>query len=460
MDNKNGSILIVDDNEEFLIALKIFLSPYFNEIITETVPDRILFWLKQNEFDLILMDMNFHAGMHTGNEGFYWLNKIREIDGDAVILFITAFGDVEQAIRSMKEGVTDFIQKSWDEEKIISTVLSACRLGKSRKEVNRLRSRQEILSGSRMREYTMAGTESAAMKEIMILVEKVSDTDANILITGESGTGKEVLAREIHRRSARSDEIFLPVDLGSIPESLFESELFGYKKGAFTDANQHKAGRLELSSGGTLFLDEIGNLPASLQPKLLTVLQNRKVSRLGENNYKTVDFRLISATNDSIDELIEQQRFREDLLYRLRTVEIHLPPLRERPEDLPILADYYLQIYKHKYRKETLILSANALNHLQNYSWPGNIRELQHAIEKAVILTSGNQLQSIDFQLDHSYAGTDKSRTDFNLENNEKGLILDALNAFHWNMTQAARELGINRSTLYEKIRKYELKQV
>jgi two-component system, NtrC family, response regulator HydG len=457
MEVKKGRILIVDDNEEFLVALKILLTPYFRTIITESIPDRILTLLKRERFDVILLDMNFRAGIQSGNEGFYWMQKIRELDEEVTILFITAYGDVDVAIKAMKEGAADFIQKSWDEQKIITTVMSAYRLNSSRKEVSRLKSGQHLLGNAIEKDFVLVRGGSSLMENVYELIEKVSVTDASVLITGESGTGKEVIAREIHRRSQRSGEIFVSVDLGALQQNLFESELLGHARGSFTDAREDRPGRFEIASGGTIFLDEIGNLPLNLQPKLLKVLQQKRVSRIGENHDRETDFRLISATNMSLPDMIREKSFREDLLYRIRTVEIELPPLRNRTEDIPVLADHFLKIYNEKYKKE-LSLSEQAINKLQKYEWPGNVRELQHAIEKSVILSSGSRLQATDFQLEDHFHQADKSKYTYNLEENEREIILNALSTFEWNMSKTAKELGINRSTLYDKIKKYELK--
>ncbi len=456
--DRTGKILIIDDNTEFLIALKILLSPYFEYVTTEAIPDRIQTHLNSEKFDVILLDMNFKAGIQSGNEGFYWMNKIREIDEEVSIIFITAYGDVDLAIRSLKEGVTDFIQKSWDENKILSTVLSAYNLNRSNKEINRLKNQQQHLKASLLKQtHELIKGDSKRMSEIFVLIDKVAKTEANILITGESGTGKEVIALEIHKKSLRKNELFVSVDLGAIHENLFESELFGHAKGAFTDAAAHRAGRIELASGSTLFLDEIGNLSHPLQMKLLTVIQNKTVTRLGENKPRPVDFRLISATNRSLDEMVSENVFREDLLYRLKTVEIHLPPLRERKEDIPELAGYYLDKYSNKYNKNINKILDTSLNKLIMYDWPGNVRELQHLVEKAVILSEGSQLKISDDMLTTGVkVKMDKSKT-FNLEENERDVIENALKAFNGNMSKTAKELGINRSTLYEKLKKYEL---
>ncbi len=459
MEGKKGRILIVDDNEEFLIALKMLLSPYFETIITESVPDRILTFLKKERFDVILLDMNFRAGIQTGNEGFYWMQKIRELDDEVTLLFITGYGDVDLAIKALKEGANDFIQKSWDEQKIISTVMAAYRLNRSKKEVNRLKSGQHLLGNAIDKEFHFVSGDSPLMQNIYELIDKVSVTDASVLITGESGTGKEVIARQIHKKSLRSREIFVSVDLGAIQQNLFESELFGHRKGAFTDAREDRVGRFEIATGGTLFLDEIGNLPLSLQPKLLKVLQSKRVSRIGENHEREIDFRLITATNMVLPGMIRDKIFREDLLYRIRTVEIELPPLRKRLEDIPDLVNHFIKLYGKKYKKE-ISISDQVINKLKKYSWPGNVRELQHSIEKAVILSSGTRLQGSDFQLEEHFRKAEKIEYSFNLEENEREIILNALITYEWNMSKTAKELGINRSTLYDKIKKYELKPV
>ncbi len=455
---KAGKILIIDDNTEFLVALKILLSPHFENVTTEAMPDRIQAHLNSEKFDVILLDMNFKAGIQSGNEGFYWMNKIREMDEDVSVIFITAYGDVDLAIRSLKEGVTDFIQKSWDENKILSTVLSAYNLNRSNKEISRLKNQQQHLKSFLLKEtYDLVKGHSTSMNEIFDLVGKVARTEANILITGESGTGKEVIAREIHKNSLREHELLVSVDLGSINENLFESELFGHAKGAFTDAVSSRAGRIELANGGTLFLDEIGNLTQALQVKLLSVIQNKTVTRLGESKPRPVDFRLISATNRSLDEMVSENTFREDLLYRIKTVEIHLPPLRERKEDIPELAMYYLDKYSSKYNKNIIKIMDTSLGKLIRYDWPGNVRELQHLIEKAVILSDGSQLKISDDMLTPTVKVKVEKTKSFNLEENEKEVIENALKAFNGNMSKTAKELGINRSTLYEKIKKYEL---
>ncbi len=454
MTKTKGKILIVDDNEELLIALKMILTPHFAEIITEKNPNRIPSLIKDHSFDIFLLDMNFRAGVNTGNEGIFWMNRIFEVDPAATVVFITAFGDIELAVKAMKEGAVDFIQKSWDEEKILSTILAAYTLRLSKLEISRLKTKQKHLKESIDRNFQLCSGSSKAMKEVMRIIDKTAKTDANILLLGESGTGKEVIAREIHRRSVRAEEIFVAVDLGSLSETLFESELFGHAKGAFTGAVENKPGRFEIANGGTLFLDEIGNLTLPLQSKILTAIQNKEVIPLGSNSPVQVDIRLISATNKPLVEMIQLGEFREDLFYRLNTVQIDIPPLRERPEDIPELFDFFLDGFKQIYSKEDLRIVKPAMKSLQEYSWPGNIRELKHVIEKAVIFCDTNTISKNDLYFIEYRKEPDKPNT-FSLEKNEKFMIIKALQKYKGNISSAAKALEINRSTLYEKIRKY-----
>ena len=455
--SKAGSILIVDDNEEFLIALKLMLGPHFENVITINNPDLILSQIQRKSFDVILLDMNFRAGINTGNEGLFWLKKIKDVDEDATIIFITAYGDVQLAVRSVKEGAADFIQKSWDEKKILSTVLSAFQLSKSKSEIKKLKSKQQHLSDSINNSFQLCKGPAKSMKLIYETIDKVAATDANILITGENGTGKEVLAREIHRLSDRNTELFVGLDISVLNENLMESELFGHKKGAFTDAKSDRAGRFEVASGGTLFLDEIGNLSPSAQVKLLSVLQTRQITPVGDNNPINIDVRLICATNMPLDLMVKEGNFREDLLYRINTIHIHLPPLRERVEDIPALAEFFLDGLREKYHKSGISIKKSALNQLMKYNWPGNIRELQHTLEKAVIMTSDDFIKTGDLFFQTSEKPLEETRDTFNLAEHEKQLIEKALEKFNWNMSKTAKELGINRSTLYEKLKKYEL---
>lgn len=455
--SKTGSILIVDDNEEFLVALKLMLSPHFEVVVTENNPEAILSQLQKKTFDLILLDMNFKAGINTGNEGLFWLHKIREIDHDATIVFITAYGDVQLAVKSVKEGATDFIQKSWDEKKILSTVLSAYQLSQSKSEIKNLKNKQEHLSASINEIYQLCKGPSKTMKLVYDTIDKVACTDANVFITGENGTGKEVIAREIHRLSERSREIFVGVDISSLNENLIESELFGHKKGAFTDAKTERAGRFELASGGSLFLDEIGNLSLSTQAKLLSALQTRQITKVGDNKKQDIDVRLICATNMPVLNMIKQGTFREDLLYRINTIHLELPALRERKEDIPALAQHFLESMKGKYNKSKLKLKKAAINQLIKHDWPGNIRELGHTIEKAVIMTNDHFIKKEDLMFQFVEKSSGSAMDSYNLIQHERMLIEKALKKFGGNMSKTARELGINRSTLYEKIRKHEL---
>jgi two-component system, NtrC family, response regulator HydG len=455
MKNKSR-ILIVDDNNELLAGLKLFLSPHAEEVVTLRNPNLILSTLQPSSFDLVLLDMNFSAGVNTGNEGLYWMKRIQESDPSIAIVMITGYGDIELAVRAIKDGAVDFVQKSWDEEKVLSSVLTALKIRESRMEIKTLTHQKQHLQKLASPENTICLGKSPAMQSVFQTIKKVADTDANILILGENGTGKEVIARQIHRLSARSEEIFVTVDLATLSETLFESELFGYKRGAFTDAVADKSGHLEVAEGGTLFLDEIGNLSMPAQAKILSVIQNREFTPLGSVKKVPVNVRLISATNKDLSAMVEEGSFRQDLLYRLNTIQIELPPLRERKEDIPDLADFFMKHYAGKYAKNIKGIAAPALKSLTNHSWPGNVRELQHALEKAVILTNGPELVADDFSLGNSRR-TALETDSFNLEENEKLLIARAIEKHKGNLSHTAKSLGINRSTLYEKIRRYGL---
>ncbi|HRZ75781.1 MAG TPA: sigma-54 dependent transcriptional regulator, partial [Bacteroidales bacterium] len=387
-----GSILIVDDNEDILFSLKLLLSKHFEHIRTERNPNIIQGILARERYDLYLLDMNFSAGVSSGNEGIFWMKKILQVDPSAVVVFITAYGDVELAVKALKEGATDFIQKPWEKEKLLTTLRNAYRIRASDAEIDRLTQQKQHLSRDLARTYDLVLGPGQAMRTLMNMVAKVAVTDANVLILGENGTGKEIVAREIHRLSQRSQEIFVPVDMGALSGTLFESELFGHLRGSFTGASDDRAGRFELASNGTLFLDEIGNLPLDLQSKLLTVLQRREVVRLGSNTPVAVDIRLISASNRPLHRIVEEGHFREDLLYRINTIQIEVPPLRERREDIPALIRFFLDRYGRKYGHPKLEITEREIQRLQQYHWPGNVRELQHYIEKAVILCEGERL--------------------------------------------------------------------
>ncbi len=454
MENKQGSILIIDDNEEMLLALKVFLAPHFVKIITEKNPNLIPSLVKGN-FDLILLDMNFSAGINSGNEGFFWMNEILKIDPQACIVFITAYSDVELAVKAIKEGAADFIQKSWDEKKTLSTVMAAYKLRKSKQEIHQLQSKQKHLTENLLKKHHFIHGSSAPILKIIETINKVSATEASILLLGENGTGKEVIAREIHQLSKRKDEIFVNVDLGAISESLFEAELFGHVRGAFTDAKEDRAGRFEIASGGTLFLDEIGNLPLHLQSKLLSVIQNREITRVGSDVTIPIDIRIICATNKDLYKMLDENSFREDLLYRINTIQIEIPPLRDRIEDIETLISHFLEHYTKKYNSRVVSISKPAIEKLKKHNWIGNIRELQHTLEKAVIMSEDIQLKASDFSF---RAKTKVTESDIlNLAENEKLVIKKAIQQCFGNMSLAAQKLGINRSTLYDKIKKYDL---
>jgi two-component system response regulator HydG len=460
MENQQlGKILIIDDNEDLLFAAKMLLKKHAKEVTIEKDPRRIPFLVNNNSYDVILLDMNFTEDTTSGKEGFHWLKQIKEIDPSAVVILITAFGDVEMAVQALKEGATDFILKPWQNEKLLATLTSASRLKESYNEVEKLSKKQKQLQSDAKKPYTEIIGNSASMKNIFSIIDKVAQTDANVLILGENGTGKELIARAIHDRSHRKDEIFVGVDMGAITETLFESELFGHKRGAFTDAKDDRAGRFEIADKGTLFLDEIGNLSMPLQSKLLTVLQKREVTRIGTNKAIPVDIRLICATNMHVHEMVMENTFRQDLLYRINTVEIFLPPLRERQDDIPALAAHFLKIYSQKYRKDFHDFTPSAMQLLQRYNWPGNIRELQHAIERAIIMAEGDQLDSRDFFFLSAKPANEKISTpaSYNLDEVEKTTIQRAIDKNGGNISKAAKELGLTRASLYRRLEKYGL---
>ena len=456
MKNKEGNILIVDDNRGILKSLSLLLKNEFAEVETASDPEKIPKLFEENSFDVVLLDMNFKAGVHSGNEGLYWLRRIKEYDPSVAIILITAYGDIQLAVKVIKEGANDFLQKPWDPHKLIITLKAAYNLKKSQEEVIKLKNKNLALNLNHNRIHNEIIGESKAMKEVFEVVDKVADTDANVLILGENGTGKELIAREIHARSKRKNDAFVPVDLGSVSSSLFESELFGHLKGSFTDAHDDKPGRIESADGGTLFLDEIGNLPLTLQPKLLSVLQNREILKIGSTKPQEIDIRLISATNSVIEDMIKQGQFREDMYFRMNTIEIHLPPLREREEDIILLSKNFLEKYKLKYDKPNLKLSENDIDKLLKHKWPGNIRELKHFIERLVILSNGKRLGDIDLHFGKSR----KQSSDFpsyKLDDVEKQLIEKVIGVYSGNMSKVAKELEISRTTLYAKMKKYEI---
>jgi DNA-binding NtrC family response regulator len=454
---KNGKVLVIDDDPDVLNAVRLLLKKHVEAVTIEKDPEKIPDLLRDVGFDVVFLDMNFARGATSGKEGFKWLKKILTIDPNVVVILITAYGDVESAVRAIKEGAMDFILKPWRPEKLLATLSAALNLRTSRKEAETLRTQQKQLSDDLDKPFHEFIGESAPMQEVFRSINKVAGTDANVLILGENGTGKELVARAIHRQSFRSGEVFISVDIGAISETLFESELFGHKKGAFTDAREDRAGRFEVANGGTLFLDEIGNLPMTLQAKMLRAIETRAITRLGSNQPVTVDVRLICATNQPIYEMVAENRFRQDLLYRINTVEIRIPPLRERPDDIPPLVEHFMKEYCRKYNKPLKKLSSAAMQKLKNYAWPGNVRELQHALERAVIMSESRELDPQDFFLTQNETAPDKSGGSYNLEEVEKNIIRNAISKHGGNISQAARELGLSRASLYRRLEKYGL---
>ena len=458
MKDPEGKILAIDDNEDILFALKLLLKPHVEVIDTLNSPDSILEYVSKNDYDVILLDMNFTKDAISGQEGFDWLAKIHDAYPTAVVVFITAYGDAEKAVKAIKAGASDFILKPWQNEKLLATISSSIQLARSKKENKELRKKHKELSAVLNKPFEEFIGESSEMKEVFTTIKKVALTDANVLILGENGTGKELVARALHKNSLRKDEIFISVDLGAISETLFESELFGHEKGAFTDAIREKAGRFEIAKGGTLFLDEIGNLSLPLQTKILTVIERREVTRVGSNKVIPVDVRLICATNNNIHKMVSEEKFRQDLLYRINTVEIHIPPLRDRISDITLLAGHFLKMYTKKYRKKIKKIDQEAIKCLKEYSWPGNVRELQHSLERAVILTDSDELHRDDFMLSARSKSMDEPEfSTFDLEAIEKQVIQKVLKKHAGNVTQAAGELGLTRTSLYRRMEKHDL---
>lgn len=448
---KHGKILIVDDNEDILFALNLLLEPYMEEVRVTKDPERIGHFMTRYPPDVVLLDMNFRQDASSGREGFRWLEEIKRIDPDAVVVFITAYADVEKAIQAIKAGAVDFIPKPWEKEKLLATLSSAVELRQSRRQVEELTQRVTVL-GTPDEGPQIIG-ESPAMRQIYDTIEKLRETDANVLLTGENGTGKDLVARAVYRHSPRSERVFVSIDLGSIPEQLFESELFGYEKGAFTDAKKDKPGRFEVAAGGTLFLDEIGNLSPAMQAKLLTAIEKKEIVRLGATRPVSVDVRLISATNADIRKLIAEEKFRPDLLYRINTIELHIPPLRERGSDIILLAEHFLDRFAGKYRKEPGGLSREVKSKLLKYSWPGNVRELEHAVERAVILSHG-PLTPENFILSATSSARRTAADELNLARLEQEAIERAVRQADGNISRAAELLGITRYALYRKLEK------
>ena len=449
-----GNILIIDDDQGVLESLELLLRGESNKVVTLTDPNKLHSTLKPGIFDVVLLDMNFSTGRNTGNEGLFWLSEIKKTDPEVSVIMITAYGYVDLAVETMKGGAVDFIQKPWKSEKLISTLNAACQLSASRRKVEQLETEKQVLQDDVSRNYEEIVGRSPRIQLLHETIRKVARTDTSVLIQGENGTGKELIAWEIHTQSKRSDQLFITVDLGALSESLFESELFGHTKGAFTDAKEERKGRFEAAHGGTLFMDEIGNLPLHLQSKLLSALQSRQIIPLGSNTPVPIDVRIISATNQHLGQLVSKGLFREDLYYRINTIQIESPALRDRDHDIEILAAHFLRKFSQKYGKPGLRISRKAMDKLYRHQWPGNIRELQHAIENMVIMSESDTISPEDVNM---VSPTLSEEQGLNLETVEKNTIRKALLKYRGNYSTIAAELGISRTTLYHKIRKYGL---
>ncbi len=452
MNIRNSSILIIDDDTDVLTAVRLLLKTEAKEVVTEKNPDNLRTHLTRTNFDLILLDMNFNSSINTGNEGLFWLREIKKIRQNATVIMITAYADIDLAVRSLKEGAADFIVKPWHNEKLLTTIRELLK-----------RTGDKTGGASFLKDESFPGKdllgESEVMQDIFHKIDKIAPTDANILILGENGTGKDIIAKAIHQRSLRSDRSFVKVDVGALTETLFESELFGHRKGAFTDAREDRAGRFEAANNGTLFLDEIGNLPLHLQAKLLSVLQNRQVSRLGSNEPIAIDIRLICATNVPLKELANESRFRKDLIYRINTVEIVVPPLRKRGNDIALLAAHFVRMYSTKYAKAAAALDPRAIEKLRQHHFPGNVRELQYIIERAVIMADDTVLKAEDliFSPIETATGGEDEIDDNTLSVVEKTTILKVIEKHSGNITKAAKELGLTRTALYRRLSKYDI---
>ncbi len=445
---QTAKILIVDDDVDVLSAAKLLLKRHFSQIDIEKNPEKIPFLITNGAYDVVLLDMNFTRDLSSGREGFQWLDRILDIDSQAVVVLFTAYGDIEMAVRAIKVGAVDFVLKPWDNDKLLAVIQNAFEL-----KLNKKNSKNEVKKPKAVNNL-LVESQNQTTKQVIETASRVAMTDANILILGENGTGKTQLAQLIHQHSNRSEKPFVTVDLGALSESLFESELFGHVKGAFTDAKEERAGRFEEAQGGTIFLDEIGNLSLGMQAKLLTVIQNKTVTRVGSNKIRPTDVRIVCATNKSVTEMVDSKAFRQDLLYRINTIELTIPPLRERPEDIVPLAEHFLKLFSKQYKRVLSGISAALSKQLQRYSWPGNVRELQHAIERAVILTQHQSLQPEDFFLNEKSNDTKFADT-FQIEEMEKVMVIKSLKKFNGNITEAARELGLSRAALYRRMEKY-----
>jgi len=450
---KNASILIIDDDPDVLTAVRLLMKTEVKDVVTEKNPENIRWHLSKDSFDVILLDMNFTSSINTGNEGLFWLKEIQKLKSEAAVIMITAYGDIDLAVRSLKEGAADFVVKPWHNEKLISTIKETLKRKGTKASITPFAVADSIVGKELL-------GESEVMQQIFYKIEKIAPTDANILILGENGTGKDLIAKAIHQQSLRNTKPYIKVDVGALTESLFESELFGHKKGAFTDAREDRPGRFETANGGTLFLDEISNIPLHLQAKLLSVLQNRQVTRLGSNEPISIDIRLICATNASLAELANESRFRKDLIYRINTVEIIVPPLRKRGNDIILLAKHFSRLYSNKYMKPVPEFDTKALEKLLNHHYPGNVRELQYIIERAVIMADDNILRAHDLifsPIESAFNATDSEPAEMKLSAVEKNTILKVIEKHNGNITKAAKELGLTRTALYRRLSKYEI---
>ena len=453
---KRGTILIIDDEEDILYSLKFLLKQHFASVFTDTNPYQIPRLLRLHEPDVIMLDMNFGKGRDTGAEGLEWLKKIKELSPSTPVVTMTAYSDVNIAVEALKAGAQDFVEKPWRNEKMLATIQNVFTAATSEQKVDKLEKTQKAINAAIDQPFTEIVGQSSEMQKVYNTISKVAQTDAHILLLGENGTGKELIARALHRQSLRADKVFIPVDLGAIPETLFEGELFGHKKGSFTGAHQDRIGRFEAATGGTLFLDEIGNLSLAAQSKLLHALQTYEIVPVGSNKAVKVDIRLICATNMPLHKMVRENQFRQDLLYRINTVEIHLPPLRNRVTDIQPLADHFLKMYRKKYHKNTLQLGDGALKKLQSYHWPGNVRELKHIIERTVIMCDRNEIAADDIILTAERPASapvvQKAAT---IEEMEEQLIRGVMKKYNGNITKAASELGLTRTSLYRRLEKY-----
>ncbi|OIR00659.1 transcriptional regulatory protein ZraR [mine drainage metagenome] len=452
MNLKQATLLVIDDDTDVLIAVKLLLKTEVKEIITEKNPENLDWLLSKHSFDIILLDMNFNSSINTGNEGLFWLKRIKASGSNAAVIMITAYGDIDLAVRSLKEGAADFMVKPWQNEKLILTIKDVLEGIQNKKNTKLQEAPAQSIIGTELM------GESEVMKNIFLKIEKIAPTDANILILGENGTGKDLIARAIHERSLRSKKPYVKVDVGALTETLFESELFGHKKGAFTDAKEDRTGRFESANEGTLFLDEIGNISLQQQAKLLSVLQNRQITKLGSNQTLPIDIRLICATNLELTELANEDRFRKDLVYRINTVEIMIPPLRKRKEDIALLANHFAKQYATKYMRSGISLDRSALEKLQQYSFPGNVRELQYTIERAIIMADSAVIAADDLIFSPIESATkEEEGSDTKLSIIEKNTIIRVIEKHNGNITKAAKELGLTRTALYRRLNKYDI---